>query len=65
MNRIAEVLKKQGRSQSWLAEEIDKNRVTVSGYCRNTIQPSLNVLIEIAKTLGVDPGELIVSETEN
>lgn len=62
MNRIAEVLKRQGRSQIWLAEQLGKNRVTISGYCRNTIQPSLPVLLEISKVLDVDPGELLVDK---
>lgn len=60
-NRIKEVLKAQGRSQKWLAEQIGRSRKTVNEYCQNISQPSLDVLFEIARTLGVDPCDLLGS----
>jgi hypothetical protein len=33
MNRIKEILKEQGRTQTWLAEQIDKSYVIVTNYC--------------------------------
>lgn len=61
MNRIKEVLKEQGRTQTWLAEKIGKSYVVVTNYCNNNTQPSILVLREIAKVLGVDVRELLVS----
>lgn len=61
MNRIKEVLKEQGRTQTWLAEQIDKSYVIVTNYCNNNSQPSIPVLREIAKVLDVDVKDLLVS----
>lgn len=54
MNRIKEVLKDQGRTQTWLAERIDKSYVIVTNYCNNNAQPSIEVLRKIAAVLDVD-----------
>lgn len=61
MNRIKDVLKEQGRTQTWLADQIDKSYVVVTNYCNNNSQPSIPVLREIAKVLDVDVKELLVS----
>ena len=60
MNRIKEVLKHQGRTQTWLAEKIGKSYVVVTNYCNNNAQPSIEVLIKIAAVLDVDVRELLV-----
>ncbi|WP_418499594.1 helix-turn-helix transcriptional regulator [Flagellimonas sp.] len=60
MNRIKEVLKQQGRTQTWLAEQVDKSYVVVTNYCNNNTQPSIPVLRQIAKILDVDVRELLV-----
>ncbi|WP_318345252.1 helix-turn-helix transcriptional regulator [Flagellimonas baculiformis] len=60
MNRIKEVLKQQGRTQTWLAEQIGKSYVVVTNYCNNNTQPSIPVLRQIAKVLDVDVRELLV-----
>lgn len=61
MNRIKEVLKEQGRTQTWLAEQIDKSYVIVTNYCNNNAQPSIETLRRIAEVLDVDVRELLVS----
>lgn len=60
MNRIKEVLKEQGRTQTWLAEKIEKSYVVVTNYCNNNAQPSIEVLRKIAEVLDVDVRELLV-----
>jgi len=60
LNRIKEVLKEQGRTQTWLSNRIDKSYVVVTNYCNNNAQPSLEVLNQIAKVLDVDVRELLV-----
>ena len=60
MNRIKDVLQSQGRSQAWLAEQINKSYVIVTNYCNNNSQPSILVLRTIAKVLEVDVRELLV-----
>lgn len=61
MNRIKEILKEQGRTQTWLAEQIGKSYVVVTNYCNNNAQPSVPVLRQIAEVLDVDVRELLVS----
>ncbi len=60
MNRIKEVLKEQGRTQTWLAEQVGKSYVVVTNYCNNNTQPSLQVLSDISKVLDVDIRELLI-----
>ena len=59
-NRIKEVLKEQGRTQTWLADQIGKSYVVVTNYCNNNAQPSIEVLRKIASALDVDVRELLV-----
>lgn len=65
MNRIKEVLKEQGRTQTWLAEKIEKSYVVVTNYCNNNAQPSIEVLRKIAEVLDVDVRELLVPTKES
>ena len=64
MNRIKEVLKDQGRTQTWLAQKINKSYVIVTNYCNNNSQPSIEVLRNIAIVLDVDVRELLVPTKE-
>ena len=61
LNRIKEVLEEQGKTQTWLAEKLDKDFVTVTRYVNNHRQPSLEVLFDVARVLKVNPKELINS----
>ncbi|MBO9200235.1 helix-turn-helix transcriptional regulator [Niastella sp. MAH-29] len=61
MNRIKAVLAEQGKTGKWLAEELEKNETTISRWCTNEVQPSIDILVEIAKLLEVDVRELINS----
>jgi len=60
INRIRVVLAEQDRTNKWLSEKVDKNRTTVSRWCTNDMQPSLETLVEIAEALDVDVRELLV-----
>ncbi len=59
INRLKVVLVEQNRTGKWLAETIGKNEATVSRWCSNTIQPSLEMLVRIAQVLNVDVRELL------
>jgi putative transcriptional regulator len=61
MNRIKEVLEEKGIKQTWLAEKLGKSYPIINGYVQNRKQPSLEVLFDIAKILGVDIKDLIKS----
>ncbi len=61
MNRIKEVLKDKGISQTWLANKMEKSYNTINEYARNVRQPSLEDLYKIAEILDIDIKVLIVS----
>lgn len=61
INRIKVVLAEQNKTNKWLAERLSKNETTISHWCTNEKQPSLETLIGVAKTLNVDVRELLNS----
>ncbi len=61
INRLKVVLAEQGRTNKWLSEKLHKNTATISRWCTNEMQPSLETLIVIAHALDVDVRELILS----
>ena len=64
INRIKVVLVEKKRTNKWLAEQLGKDPATVSKWCTNTAQPSLETLLEIAKVLEVDVKDLLHSTRE-
>lgn len=58
-NRIKIVLLEQEKSSKWLAEQIEKDKSTVSRWCTNDMQPSIETLFQIAEILKVSPKELL------
>lgn len=66
INRLKAVLAEQGKTNKWLAEQLEKNETTVSRWCTNEVQPSIDTLVSIASLLRVDVLELINStKTDN
>ena len=59
INRLKVVLVEQGRTGKWLAMQLGKDPSTISLWCSNKIQPSLETLDKIATLLGVDRRELL------
>ncbi|MEO9805365.1 MAG: helix-turn-helix transcriptional regulator [Reichenbachiella sp.] len=64
-NRIKSVLADKNVSSKDLAKHLKKTESTVSRWCTNDVQPSVEVFYLIAKFLNVDIRELFVSTTEN
>ena len=60
INRIKEVLVIKGKSQKWLAEQMDKTPTTIASLCNNKSQPHLKDLKRMAIILNVDIRELLV-----
>ena len=60
LNRLKVVLAEKKKTNKWLAEQLDKDAATISKWCTNSAQLSLETLLEIAKVLEVDSRELIV-----
>ena len=61
INRIKIALVENGKTGKWLAEQVGKNEATVSRWCSNKMQPSLDTLVRISKLLDIDVKDLIVS----
>jgi len=61
LNRLKVILVEKKRTGKWLAELLGKNEATVSRWCTNESQPSLETLFEIAKVLEVDVKDLLIS----
>jgi len=61
LNRIKVVLVENNKSNKWLAQKLGKNEATISRWCTNDVQPSLETLTKIAKALNVKVIELIKS----
>ena len=59
LNRIKVVLVEKRRTGVWLAEQLGVSAVTVSKWCSNTTQPTLQTLDRIAELLEIDKRELL------
>ena len=59
INRIKVVLADKNKTNKWLAEQLGRDPATVSKWCTNTSQPGVETLIEIARLLEVEVGDLL------
>lgn len=59
INRLKVVLAEKKRTNKWLAETLGKDQATISKWCTNTSQPSLEMLLKIAEVLDVDTKDLL------
>ena len=65
LNRIKVALADKDKTNKWLAEQLDKDPATVSKWCTNASQPSLETLLMIAKLLTVEVNDLVRLEAVN
>jgi transcriptional regulator with XRE-family HTH domain len=61
INRLKAVLAEQNKTNKWLSEQLNKNETTISRWCTNEVQPSMENLVAIADLLAIDVKELIYS----
>ena len=59
LNRIKVVMEESMVSNKELGEMLNKDTATISRWVTNTSQPTLESLIEIAKALKCDIGDLV------
>ena len=59
LNRIKTALVDNGKTNKWLAEQLGKDPATISKWCTNACQPSLEMMITISKLLKVDLNDLV------
>ena len=65
INRQKVVLAEKKRTNKWLAEQLGVAPSTVSKWCTNVCQPSLETLLQIAECLGVKAQKLLREESDN
>lgn len=63
-NRIKLVLVEKEKSNKWLASKLNVNEATVSKWCTNTVQPSVESFYKIAEILDVEVRKLFVPTKE-
>ena len=63
LNRIKAVLAEQDKTGKWLADQLGKSTCTVSKWCKNSAQPDLKTLNEIANALNINIKDLLVSNS--
>ena len=49
----------KGKTNRWLATQLGKDPATVSKWCTNSAQPTLETMMQIAKLLNVDMDDLV------
>jgi len=59
INRIKVVLAEKDKKNKWLAKELKKDVSTISQWCTNKRQPSLETLKAISVILDIDIRELL------
>ena len=64
INRIKVMLAEKEKTNKWLAEQVGKDPATISKWCTNTAQPSLEMLLQIAKVLNVEVKALLRESDE-
>ena len=63
INRSKVMLAEKGKTNKWLSEQVGKAPATVSKWCTNMAQPTLETMMQIAKVLDVDFNDLVRIET--
>lgn len=59
INRLKMVLVEKEKTNNWLAEQLGRDKATISKWCTNTCQPDVETFIRISKLLNVDVSELL------
>ena len=59
INRIKVMLAEKGKTNKWLAAQLGKDPATVSKWCTNASQPTLETMMLIAKMLEVGIVDLV------
>ena len=59
LNRLKVILAEKKKTNKWLAEQLGCAPTTVSKWCTNSSQPSLETIEKISNLLDIDYTELI------
>lgn len=59
INRIKVMLAEKGKTNKWLSEQVGKDPATVSKWCTNMAQPTLETMMQISKVLECSIDDLV------
>ena len=59
INRLKIVLVEKEKTNNWLAEQLGRDKATISKWCTNTCQPDIETFIRISKLLAVELTDLV------
>lgn len=59
INRLKILLAEKKKTNKWLCEQLGVNPTTVSKWCTNSSQPSIEMVFKIMKVLDVEIHQLI------
>ena len=59
INRLKILLAEKKRTNKWLGEQLGVNATTVSKWCTNSSQPSVEMIFRIMKVLDADISQII------
>ena len=59
INRLKILLAEKKKTNKWLGEQLGVNPTTVSKWCTNSSQPSLEMVLKMIEVLDVDINQII------
>lgn len=64
LNRLKLLLVEKKKTGLWLAEQLGKDKTTISKWCTNSSQPDVERLIKISKLLNVELSDILIVDNE-
>lgn len=64
LNRLKLLLVEKKKTGLWLAEQLGKDKTTISKWCTNSSQPDVECLIKISMLLNVELSNILIVDNE-
>lgn len=64
LNRLKLLLVEKTKTGLWLAEQLGKDKTTISKWCTNSSQSDVECLIKISKLLNVELSDILIVDNE-
>mgnify|MGYP002675579660 FL=1 len=64
LNCLNLLLVKKKKTGLWLAEQLGKDKTTISKWCTNSSQPDVECLIKISKLFNVELSDILIVDNE-
>lgn len=64
LNRLKLLLVEKKETGLWLAEQLGKDKTTISKWCTNSSQSDVECLIKISKLLNVELSDILIVDNE-